>query len=430
MPEMKAKACELIDAFKGDAYAYGLGAIEQSGELASRIGRQFLLVRGRSCEQNGMLQGLKTAFERAGLALCGECMGAAPNSPVDDVERVRDIIIEAEPDAVVGLGGGSLIDALKGSVVLATLGGTVEDYFGVDRVSEALEAHDEQLIPMLAVQTASASAAHLTKYANITNMATMQKKLFIDPAVVPPVAVFDFRATVSMPPEFTKVGAFDAMCHILEVYFGTPATHPQFATVQQIARVGMELLVRSLPPAVKQPGCEKCREEIGLGADLGGYAIMIGSTNGPHLNSFSLVDVMDHGQATALMMPYYTAFFAPAIQQRLLVVGDVYQRHGYIEGAMDLKKLPGTELGLAVGRGMAALGRGVGFPTRLDDVEGFGDEHMERMLAAAKDPALSSKLEGMPIPMSGDEVDRYMGSVLEAARTGDFTKIVPHRDYT
>jgi len=279
------------------------------------------------------------------------------------------------------------------------------------------------------VQTASASAAHLTKYANITNMATMQKKLFIDEAVVPPVAVFDYLATLTMPEKFTKVGAFDGICHLLEVYFGVADTHPRAETVAALAPTGLELIIAALPDAVEEPGDEAAREAIGLGTDLGGYAIMVGSTNGPHLNSFSLVDVMDHGEATALLLPYYTAFFAPAIQDRLLVVGGVYRKYGYVDKAVELKKVPAAELGTVVGRAMARLAQDVGFPTKLDDVEGFGDEHVERMLAAAKDPSLASKLQGMPIPMKPEEVDRYMGSVLEAARTGDFTRIVPHDDY-
>ncbi|MFO7957719.1 MAG: iron-containing alcohol dehydrogenase [Candidatus Brocadiia bacterium] len=429
MADLRAKARELIRDFKGDSYAFGPGAIEQSGDLAGRIGQDFLIVRGRSCEENGMLDGLKAAFDAAGLNIVGECLGAAPNSPVEDVERVRDEILAADPGAVVGLGGGSLIDAAKGSVTLASLGGTCEAYYGVDKVTQKLEASGQELLPMMAVQTASASAAHLTKYANITNMATMQKKLFIDEAVVPPVAVFDYLATLTMPEKFTKVGAFDGICHLLEVYFGVPDTHPRVDTVAEVGPTGLELIIGALPGAVEEPEDEGAREDIGLGTDLGGYAIMVGSTNGPHLNSFSLVDVMDHGQATALLLPYYTAFFAPAIQDRLLVVGDIYQRHGHIDDAVNLKRLPGTELGTVVGRAMARLAEDVGFPTKLDAVDGFGDEHVERMLTAAKDPSLASKLQGMPIPMKPGEVDRYMGSVLEAARTGDFTRIVPHDDY-
>ena len=429
MDELVSKARELIGRFKGDNYRFGLGAIARVGEMGARVGREFLLVRGHSADRSGMVGRLKSAFERAGLTIRAECAGARPNSPIEDVLRVRDEILSVRPQAVVGLGGGSLLDALKGSITLACLGGSCDDYYGAGKVGEALNRTGKKLLPMLAVQTASASAAHLTKYANITNLATMQKKLFIDEALVPPVAVFDYRATVSMSEEFTKVGAFDGLCHILEVYFGTPADHPKFAEVSALAPVGLELIIGSLPGAVKQPGCEECREHIGLGTDLGGYAIMLGSTNGPHLNSFSLVDVMDHGQATALLAPYYTCFFAPAIRERLLVVGDVYQRYGYVAESVDLARLDGRELGLTVGRGMAALAESVGFPTTLNQVKGFRDEHVARMLSAAKDPSLASKLQAMPIPMKAEEVDRYMGSILQAARTGDFASIVPHERF-
>ncbi|MCK4376326.1 MAG: iron-containing alcohol dehydrogenase, partial [Candidatus Brocadiae bacterium] len=94
-----------------------------------------------------------------------------------------------------------------------------------------------------------------------------------------------------------------------------------------------------------------------------------------------------------------------------------------------LDELPTGELGAAVAHGMVDLAQGLGFPTTLGQVEGFGDEHVERMLSAAKDPALASKLQGMPIPMTPQDVDRYMAPILEAARTGDFSLIVPHEDY-
>ncbi|MCK4375264.1 MAG: iron-containing alcohol dehydrogenase, partial [Candidatus Brocadiae bacterium] len=189
MQELKARARELLGQFKGDTYAFGPGAIARAGELASRIGSEFLLVRGRSCLGNGMLEGLKDSFDCAGLTIRAECLGAAPNSPIEDVERVRDRILAVQPQAVVGLGGGSLIDALKGSVTLASLGGACDDYFGVGKVTAKLKETGKELIPFFAVMTASGSGAHLTKYANLTNMQTFQKKLFIDPAIVPPVAL-------------------------------------------------------------------------------------------------------------------------------------------------------------------------------------------------------------------------------------------------
>jgi len=69
------------------------------------------------------------------------------------------------------------------------------------------------------------------------------------------------------------------------------------------------------------------------------------------------------------------------------------------------------------------MNRAIGFPTRLDEIPGFGDEHVRRAIAAAKNPQLASKLQQMPVPLAADGVERYMGSVLSAARTGDFDRI-------
>ena len=161
--------------------------------------------------------------------------------------------------------------------------------------------------------------------------------------------------------------------------------------------------------------------KLGLGTDLGGYAIMIGGTSGAHLNSFSLVDVLSHGRACALMNPYYTVFFAPAIEDKLKIVGEIYKRHGYIEA--DLDKLKGRDLGVAVAQGMVNLGKAIGFPTKLTDVHGITEAHVARCLAAAKDPQLEMKLLNMPVPLKASQVDDYMGPILQAAWEGRFEVI-------
>ena len=65
----------------------------------------------------------------------------------------------------------------------------------------------------------------------------------------------------------------------------------------------------------------------------------------------------------------------------------------------------------------------IGFPATLGEVPGFTDAHIERALAAAKNPQLKMKLENMPVPLTADMVDEYMGPVLEAAKTGDLSVI-------
>ena len=148
---------------------------------------------------------------------------------------------------------------------------------------------------------------------------------------------------------------------------------------------------------------------------------MVGGTNGGHLTSFSLIDVTSHGRACAVMNPYYTVFFAPAIEPALRLVGGLFAEAGLTN--VDLSALGGRALGEAVAESMFELSRRVGFPTRLEDLPGFSDEHIARALAAAKDPQLRMKLENMPIPMTAEMVDEYMTSVLLAAKTGDLSLI-------
>ena len=145
---------------------------------------------------------------------------------------------------------------------------------------------------------------------------------------------------------------------------------------------------------------------------------MVGGTNGAHLTSFSLVDIASHGRGCALMNPYYTVFFAPAIEPQLRLVGEIYRRHGYIQA--DLDGLRGRALGEAVAEGMLNLSRRVGFPTTLRELPGFTEQHIERALAAAKTPQLEMKLKNMPVPLHASSVDQYMRPILEAAKTGDF----------
>ena len=148
---------------------------------------------------------------------------------------------------------------------------------------------------------------------------------------------------------------------------------------------------------------------------------MLGGTNGAHLTSFSLVDVMSHGRACGMMNPYYTVFFAPAIQEPLQLVFSIFQKAGY--SRKDIEGLSGRDLGIAVAEAMIAFERSIGFPVTLNEVDGFSESHITRALTAAKDPQLKMKLENMPIPLNADMIDEYMGPILEAAKTGDVSLI-------
>lgn len=274
--------------------------------------------------------------------------------------------------------------------------------------------------PHIAVQTAASSAAHLTKYSNITNLETNQKKLIVDEAIVPQSPFFDYEVTYDAPEQLTLDGALDGMSHCMEVYFGSVGK-PHFEKAGEIASVAIELIIKYLPEVMNDPSDKEARNALCAATDLGGYAIMVGGTSGAHLTSFSLVDVTTHGRACAVLNPYYAVFYAPAIEEPLRVLGHIYQQYGYSDAAF--QSLKGRDLGVAFAKAMLKFADQVGFPTKLLDFSSYKSDHIVRALEAAKNPQLRSKLENMPVPLTADLVDEYMGSILYAAESGELEKI-------
>lgn len=419
MNELKERARKLLREFKGNNYIFGIDCLEKLGELVSPFGRKSLLITNLGDWNENDLARILDSLKKEKLEVIGPILSARPNAPREDVSRLAEEISKTKPDSVVVVDGGSGIDATKAATVLAVLGGDVEDYFGMGKVSEKLQSGGKTLTPVIAVQTASSSAAHLTKYSNITDIQVAQKKLIVDEAIVPSKALFDYGLTRTMPSDFTIDGAFDGIAHSLEVFYS--AQPETFDRISEIAEVCIELIISDVEKAVADDQDIDARETLGLGTDLGGYAIMIGGTNGGHLTSFSLVDILSHGRACAIMNPYYTVFFGPAIQQQLQVLGKIYGKYGLMD--KDITGLGGRELAIEVAKGMVNLATRVGFPTTLGEIQGFGNDHIQRALEAAKNPQLEMKLKNMPVPLNRDMIDEYMGPILQSAVAGDFSVI-------
>jgi alcohol dehydrogenase class IV len=370
-------------------------------------------------------EAVSTALTKAGVSLAGARVvrGAGPNAPCEDVYRIETYILHYKPDVIIAAGGGSTIDACKAANVLATLGTAItpdlDHYFGTGVVSAELQKTGKKLYPLIAVQTSASSGAHLTKYANVTDPLKGQKKLMVDEALTPQYALFDYVLTASMPRSVTIDGALDAIAHCVEVFSGISTEKYDLAA--QITETAVELTIQYARKVLANPNDMEAREALGLATDLGGYAIMVGGTNGAHLTSFSLVDLVGHGSACGIMNPYYMVFFAPKIERQLRLVGSLFKKHGYIEKNLDA--LSGKDLGLTVAKAMLGFSKSIGAPTMLKDLPRFNDAYIDKALEAAKDPQLEMKLKNMPVPFTPAMVDEYMGSILRAAANGDFSLI-------
>jgi alcohol dehydrogenase class IV len=434
--DYKDRARKMLSDWKKGNYAFGIGTLAKVGDFAEEAGKStMLVVTGLGTEKwtEPLLDKIRSCLRGKNIDILALIRGARANAPREDVYRIANQIGKKKPNSIIAVGGGSTIDAVKAASVLACLDSDdVETYFGTGIVTERLNAENVKLPPLIAVQTASSSGAHLTKYANVTDPLTGQKKLIIDEAIVPSRAVFNYSITLGAPYSITADGGLDGISHCLEVMYGA-AGKPFFHKAMEIAEVGINLIVENLPKAVNNPKAEDARVGLGLGTDLGGYAIMVGGTNYAHLFSFSLVNLLTHGRACALVNPYATVFFSPAIQPQLKTVGKILAQAGYIDE--DVEKFSGGDLGIIVAQGMIKFSKKIKFPTTLDEVGG-GKKDKERILEAAKNPQLWSKLEQAPVSLisrnvkgeidkSGTEanIDEYMGALIDGVRSGDFDKI-------
>lgn len=419
------KARALLNDWKKGGYVFGLGVLGQVGDLVAAQGGRALVVCGDACLKPVADQVI-ASIEAAGGSVVGQqsVLGARPNAPREDVYRLESYLLHYQPSCIVAVGGGSTLDACKVANVLAAYGAVfspdIDAYFGTGLVSQARAQTGRSMLPLIAVATSASSGAHLTKYANITDPEAGQKKLIVDEAIVPTAAVFDYETTLSMPAKVSIDGALDAIAHTFEVFCG--AKGETYALAQELAETAIELAVAYAGRVVKDPFDKEAREALGLATDLGGYAIMVGGTSGAHLTSFSLVDLVAHGTACGIMNPYYAVFYSPATQPQLAAVGRVLARCGFAEPGME--QLSGRARAQAVAEGLIRFSRSIQAPTTLGELPGFSEQHIRRILQAAKDPQLSMKLQNMPIPMTSADVDDYMAPLIYAAVNGDMQKIV------
>ena len=414
------KAQELIHQYRGDEYLNGLGVLPRFGQFCAGLGTRAVIVRNLFPGSDLFVETIRGALTSAGTEVVGTVDGARPNAPREDLARIAASLVELQPDMTVSFGGGSTIDSTKAAEVTRALGGVIDDYFGTGLVSKALLARGKKLGPHVAIQSAASSSAHLTKYSNITDLRTGQKKLIVDDAIVPTRAVFDYAVTLGAPASLTADTGMDGLSHMLEVLYGAVGK-PYYDRMEEVAREGIGLVLEHLPRVLRCPDDVQGRLAMGLATDLGAYAIILGGTNGAHLASFSLVEILSHGRACGLMNPYYTVFFAPAIQRPLRLVASLCKQAGYATATIE--SLRGRELGVAVAEALIEFEKTIGVQTTLGEVPRFSDTHIGRALTAAKDPQLKMRLENMPVPLTSEMVDEHMAPILEAAKTGDLNRI-------
>ncbi|MFP8966934.1 iron-containing alcohol dehydrogenase [Pokkaliibacter sp. CJK22405] len=344
----------------------GAGAYARLPErIAALGGRKPLVVTDKGMTSLGYTAKLVELLGKADIS-CVVFDETVPN-PTDANVAAGLKVYQAEGcDMLISFGGGSAHDCCKAIGLVATSGGTIHDFEGLDKATAALP-------PYIAVNTTAGTASEMTRFTIITNTANHVKMAIVDWRVTPDVAINDPELMVDMPPSLTAATGMDALTHAIEAYVSTAATPITDACALQ----AISLIGQYLRRAVARGTDMEARDRMAYAEYLAGMAFNNASLGHVHAMSHQLGGFynLPHGVCNALLLPHVCRANLMARQQRF---ADVARALGENTEGLSVRAAAAQAI-----EAIVALSRDVGIPERLSDL-GVKDEDIETMVVNAQ----------------------------------------------
>lgn len=234
--------------------------------------------------------------------------GVQPNPTTANVNAGLAILKENNCDCVISLGGGSPHDCAKGIALVASNGGQISDYEGVDRSAKPQ-------LPMIAINTTAGTASEMTRFCIITDEARHIKMAIVDKHVTPILSVNDSSLMTGMPKSLTAATGMDALTHAIEAYVSIAAT----PITDACALKAITMIAENLSVAVADGANAQAREAMAYAQFLAGMAFNNASLGYVHAMAHQLGGFYDlpHGVCNAVLLPHVQAFNSKVAAARL-----------------------------------------------------------------------------------------------------------------
>ena len=208
---------------------------------------------------------------------------------------------------IVALGGGSVLDAAKGVAVLASNGGRILDYGGIDRVTEPIP-------PLLAIPTTAGTGADVSQFCVVTDTLRSVKVTIIGRALVPDLSITDPRLLTTMPAELAAATGLDALTHGIEAYVSL--AHNPLTDSHALSAV--RLVTSTLARTIEQPADLTARREMAQASLEAGLAFTNAILGATHAMSHQVGGLLDapHGMVNAVLLPHVIRYNARAVPER------------------------------------------------------------------------------------------------------------------
>ena len=353
---------------------FGERCVEKNSALLGGLGKRALIVTGRcSARINGSLKEMEAALASQGVetALFDR---VETNPAVATVREGAQFAREAGVDCVVGIGGGSPMDAAKAIALLAYEDIPDESLFSGTYAGA---------LPMALVPTTAGTGSEVTPYSVLMNPRVQSKTSIASPLLFPRLALLDARYTGALPPVSTVNTAVDALSHAVE---GSLSVRRN-ALSDAIAAESMRLIVGTFPAFMVGSFDFATRETLLYASMLAGMVIAHTGTTSVHAMGYSLTYFhnVDHGRANGLLLASFLRFVQksdPATIRRVL-----------------------DQMGLADLDAFATLLRGL-----LGAHEPYTDEELERFADIAAQA--KSRTNSTAVPTRDDLLAMYRESLL------------------
>lgn len=282
--------------------------------------RHPVLVTDKGIVQSGLLE--KVLPKLSGITVFD---GIQANPKSDTINTIAGEIRRLKPDLVIGLGGGSPLDAGKALALLGTNDGNIEDY-------EGKEKYKNDPLPFLAVPTTCGTGSEVTWVSVITDVNRKFKMSIKGPKMYPAVSIVDPDLIKTLPPSIIASTGLDALTHAVEAYLSIPAT----LITDYNAVKAVKLILGSIERAVADiENHHADRENLMLGSTIAGFAFGNSDVTAVHCISESIGALYDipHGVANSIFLPHVLSYNLPACFKKMAVLA----RHSGIDEADDTK---------------------------------------------------------------------------------------------
>ena len=269
-------------------------------ELATLGSKRPMIITDKGVRSNQLLAPIEAAFESTDAVIGCIFDDVPPDSSLDTVRQAAAFYRENQCDAIIAVGGGSVIDTSKATNILVSEGGDdLLQYSGAHNLPKPLK-------PFFVIPTTSGTGSEVTMVAVVSDKAKNVKMAFASYYLMPHAAILDPRMTLTLPPHLTAMTAMDALTHAVEAYTCLAANPISDA----YATAAIKKISGNLFNVLDNPNDSQGRLELAQASTMAGIAFSNSMVGLVHSLGHALGAVahLPHGLCMNLFLPYVLEF--------------------------------------------------------------------------------------------------------------------------